>query len=282
MEISIIIPTYNRKDKLEKCLQHIDNLDYDKSDLEVIVVNDVSGDGTKRFLEKESKNKNYLKPINRENKSGIGSARNRALKEAKGKYIFFTDDDCLVPEDWIHQHHKRRKKHNVEVVNGVQYPVKMNWVEAYKTASHFQHYQDTRILKKPNTVDAIKTNNLSLKKEIIEEVGDFNENLERAEDTEIGRRILKAGYKAVTDPTLRVKHLKNDKLKEHIITQYKLGKSLKKVEQIHGKTTNDRITDYYILKAWKKYSEKTPIYLSILFPLIALTSTIARRIGQLK
>lgn len=280
MKISIIIPTYNRKNKLEKCLHYLQKLEYPKQKREIIVVNDVSGDGTKELLERKKKEMQNLKVVNRENKRGIGSARNSGLEKAKGEYIFFTDDDCIVPKDWIQKHFEVREKHNVDVVNGVQYPIDINWVEAYKIASHWKHYQNERLLKKPNSVDSIKTNNLSVKKQILDEVGYFNEEMERAEDTELGRRILKAGYTVVTDPSLRVKHLKNDSVKEYLITQYKLGQSLNILEEIHESVQNDRMEKGYIWKAWGKYIDLAPPYLAWIFPLIALSSTTARRIGQ--
>ncbi len=280
MNASIIVPTYNRKNQLKQCLEHLQQLDYPKEKHEIIIINDISGDGTKELLEQKKEEIPNLKSINREGKNGIGSARNTGLQKAQGEYIFFTDDDCIVPQTWIQQHFEKREEHNVDVVNGVQYPVEMNWIEAYKVASHWQHYQQTRILADPRTIESIKTNNLSLKKEILDDVGYFNEKLERAEDTELGKRILKAGYTAVTDPSLKVEHLRNDSLKEHVVTQYKLGKSLKILEQLHEPIQNNRIQENYIIKAWKQYIDMTPLYQVWIFPILAVMSTLSRRIGQ--
>jgi len=280
--ISIIVPTYSRRNQLEKCLNNLEKLDYPEDKHEIIVVNDISGDGTQELLQQKKEQLPNLKPINRKGKSGIGSARNKALEKATGEYIFFTDDDCLVPKDWIQQHFKRREKHRVEVVNGVQYPQNVNWIEAYKIASHWQHYEEARILKDPNSVDAIKTNNLSLKKEILDDVGYFNEDLARGEDTELGKRIIQNGYTIIKDPSLRVEHLRVDGLLDLLKTQYRLGKSLQILNEIHEPVEIERTTNHnYVIQAWKQYYGYVGPTKFWIFPLIGLISTATRRMSQM-
>ena len=92
--ISVIIPTYNRNEKLLKLLQCLQNQMQDN--VEVIVVDDHSDNELKlEFPE-------WLKYIRLEENSGGASVpRNIGLDNANGKYICFIDSDDLVSDDYI-------------------------------------------------------------------------------------------------------------------------------------------------------------------------------------
>lgn len=94
--ISIIIPVYNGAKTLLNTIKSIENQTY--RDFEVIIVNDGSTDNTRSLFEnfvKTFKPVNDYYFINQENK-GAPAARNRGLKEARGKYLFFCDADAIL------------------------------------------------------------------------------------------------------------------------------------------------------------------------------------------
>ncbi len=94
--ISLIIPVYNKEKYLTKCLTSIEQQDIDKKELEVILVNDGSTDGSRKLCEKFAANKPHISLINKEN-GGVSSARNVGIAAARGKYIAFLDaDDSLT------------------------------------------------------------------------------------------------------------------------------------------------------------------------------------------
>ena len=98
---SIIIPTYNRPDRLANCLKAIAELDYPRDCFEVIVVDD----GSKTPLESvvtSFQNQIQIKLLRQEN-AGPAAARNRGAAEARGKYLAFTDDDCQPTTSWLTQ-----------------------------------------------------------------------------------------------------------------------------------------------------------------------------------
>ncbi|MGL5065620.1 MAG: glycosyltransferase [Microcoleus sp.] len=96
---SIIVPTYDRPQKLAACLDSFAKLKYPSDRFQVIVVND----STKISIESTVspfQSKLNLQLLSQPN-SGPATARNTGAFAAKGKFLVFTDDDCTVAEDWL-------------------------------------------------------------------------------------------------------------------------------------------------------------------------------------
>lgn len=98
MLFSIIIPVYNVEQFLPKCLDSV--LEQSYRDLEIIVVNDGSTDGSGPICDEYAKRDNRFRVIHQRNK-GIGCARNAGLDLVKGEYICFIDSDDWVEKDYI-------------------------------------------------------------------------------------------------------------------------------------------------------------------------------------
>lgn len=94
-KISLIIPVYNAAPFLEEAFESVLSQNFD--DIELVCVNDGSKDNSLEILEDFAKKDSRVKVISQEN-AGCGAARNRALTEAKGDYIYFFDpDDYILP-----------------------------------------------------------------------------------------------------------------------------------------------------------------------------------------
>lgn len=96
---SIVIPTYNRPERLASCLKAIAKLNYPRDLFEVIVVDDGSKtplDSVVKPLQEEIKIK-----LLRQANAGPAAARNRGAAEAQGEFLAFTDDDCQPTADWL-------------------------------------------------------------------------------------------------------------------------------------------------------------------------------------
>jgi len=100
MKLSIVIPAYNVENHIKKTLTSV--LCQTNKQLELIIVNDGSTDGTTNLLEEILSRRNDLdyKIITKEN-GGVSSARNRGLMEAAGDYIMFLDGDDYIAEDLV-------------------------------------------------------------------------------------------------------------------------------------------------------------------------------------
>lgn len=93
--ISVIIPTYNRKEKLVKCIESVLGQSYEK--IEVLVVDDASADGTEELFGNISDMR--LKYLRYETNRGACYARNYGAKRAKGEFLAFQDSDDVWHAD---------------------------------------------------------------------------------------------------------------------------------------------------------------------------------------
>lgn len=93
--VSVIIPCYNVAPWLEACLDSV--LCQSITDVEVICINDGSSDNTLKILQRYHEQDPRVLVVSQKNK-GLSDARNKGLKLAKGKYVYFLDADDLLAD----------------------------------------------------------------------------------------------------------------------------------------------------------------------------------------
>ncbi len=94
--ISVIITVYNSLPYLERCVASVTSQSY--SDLEIILINDGSTDGSGMLCDRLAEKDGRIRVIHTEN-AGVSAARNRGIDEASGKYIAFIDGDDFIYRD---------------------------------------------------------------------------------------------------------------------------------------------------------------------------------------
>lgn len=97
--ISIVIPTFQRPDKLSSCLLALGRTNYPRDFFEVIVVDDGSTEPLEKVVG-PFQNRFPLTLIRQPN-SGPAAARNAGAARARGEFLAFTDDDCEPSPDWL-------------------------------------------------------------------------------------------------------------------------------------------------------------------------------------
>lgn len=111
--ISVIIPVYNVEKFLDKCIQSVVKQSY--INLEIILVNDGSLDGSGGICDKWSKLDSRIKVIHQQN-GGLSKARNTGLDIATGEYIGFVDSDDYICVNMYEHLIELAKKNNSEMV----------------------------------------------------------------------------------------------------------------------------------------------------------------------
>lgn len=192
--ISAIVPAYNLEDCLGRALDSI--LKQGIKDMEVIVVDDLSSDGTWELIKKYEKSDNRIVSIHMNHRSKPSGARNAALDVAKGKYIHFCDGDDAVPSKSYKIMLEVAEKQNADIVTG-------NYMRMYpkerQAIRPFSHYTSRtavdRCFEKSNTT----LWNKLFRRSYMEEHGlRFDESLRYMEDLlfymEFMRCNPRAGY----------------------------------------------------------------------------------------
>src|SRR5690242_9960611 len=96
---SIIVPTYERPEQVAACLKALARLKYPRERFEVIIVDDGSQTAPNAAVEFLQGRLHVTLLLQAH--AGPAAARNAGAMRARGKYLAFTDDDCLPAPDWL-------------------------------------------------------------------------------------------------------------------------------------------------------------------------------------
>jgi glycosyltransferase involved in cell wall biosynthesis len=117
--ISIVIPAYNRADKIEASIKSVQDQTYPH--WEIIVSDDGSKDNTKAVVEKAMVRDHRIQLISREKNAGAQAARNAGIRASKGEWIAFLDSDDQWLPDSLERRLKIAMRENVPVVHSNAY-----------------------------------------------------------------------------------------------------------------------------------------------------------------
>jgi GT2 family glycosyltransferase len=208
-KFSVIIPTHNRKILLRRCLEVVTRQGYPY--YEVIVVDDGSTDGTIEMVKQDFPQVRYIR---QERNRGPAAARNRGIEAATGEIVAFTDDDCIVPSDWLSKLAEGFCKWpDVAGVGGYQEaPGKFIHANTVAYADHLMRLCRWREGAHTeqlggNEVPGLGTNNVAYRRDVLIEVGGFDETFPVAagEDADLKLRIAQREYRLLYIP-LKVSH----------------------------------------------------------------------------
>jgi len=209
--ISVIIATRGRGVQLYRCIRSI--LKNDFADFEILILEQKTApsSGLDRIYHKNTK----VITISLNN-VGKSIALNEGIIRAKGDICAFTDDDCIVSDDWLSRIDNYFARHkNIAGVFGNTYPYQPNKHKSLSCPSVME-LNSYAITDNPYIVVNEKLgmgNNMSIKKSVLINVGPFKKWLGPkgligggGDEGELAYRILKLGYKLAHDPSIRVHH----------------------------------------------------------------------------
>lgn len=97
-KVSVIIPVHNVEEYLKRCIESVLNQTY--KNIEIILIDDGSTDGSSRICDDYSKKDGRVKVHHKKNE-GVSSARNRGIQLAHGEYFTFVDADDFIDADMV-------------------------------------------------------------------------------------------------------------------------------------------------------------------------------------
>ncbi len=198
-EISVIIPTYNRCDLLKRAINSV--IKQTITPKEIIIVDNGSTDQTYQMVSSLFPEINYFI----EKKRGVSAARNKGILESKSKWIAFLDsDDAWKPT-------KLEKQMEYSVFNQDKYRIihtDENWYRNKKFLNQLKKHKKSggNIFKNSLKLCCISPSSVVLKKQIFDDYGLFDENLEVCEDYDMWIRITAKEEVGFLDSPLVLKY----------------------------------------------------------------------------
>jgi glycosyltransferase involved in cell wall biosynthesis len=207
LEVSIIIPCRNEEFFIENCLNSIINQSYPKTKMEILVVDGMSTDKTRKLVRRYIEKYKYIKLINNPKKI-TSSAFNKGIKKSKGKYIVFIGAHAKYPKKYIVRCIKTIKTNKADNVGGILKIKPKKDTLIAKTITYVlssflgsgNSFFKNQNLKKVKEVDTVFGG--CYKREIFDRIGLFNEELKRSQDIELNLRLKKAGGKIMLNPNI--------------------------------------------------------------------------------
>ncbi len=196
MRVSVVVPTYNRPDLLDRCLGALIVQEFDAREYEIIVADDAGSEATRRLVEDWSDRADvsirYEAPTTAH---GPAAARNAGWRAAGGRIIAFTDDDCVPDPGWLAEGVEAIEA-GAEAVSGrVIVPLPERPTDYERDAAGLQRAE-------------FVTANCLVRRDVLETVGGFDERYAAAwrEDSDLQFSLLERGYRVVRAPRAVVVH----------------------------------------------------------------------------
>lgn len=203
--VSVIIPILNEEKYITQCLDSIIESDYDKNDLEVLLVDGGSSDKTIEIIEKYQKKYSFFKLLNN-SKKVAPIAMNIGIKASVGRYIIRLDAHSSYPKDYVTKliyWHKKLDADNVGAVILTDIKHKTNSSNAIRNVLSDKFGVGSSFRSGVEQITEVDTVPFGCyKKEIFDKVGLYDERLVRNQDIELNKRIKKSGGKIYLVPEI--------------------------------------------------------------------------------
>ncbi len=222
-KISVIVPVRNGEPTLDPLLESLMSLDCNRKDVEVVVVDGNSTDGTRDIVRKYP-----VKLVNEEGE-GLNAARNTGIKNSKGEIVAFTDCDCVVPSDWTRKIIENFKDSQVSCVGGSAKGYNGDFISQYADNSIVPLMPFFKKREELGTIRLFLHHpagcNMAFRRKAFDEVGCFDEDIHYGfDDVELVERICRAGYKMVLDPNVFVWHKHRSTFREFLEENFRYGR----------------------------------------------------------
>ena len=206
VSITVIICTYNRAFLLKRALKSLFRQTVPSHHFEILVVDNGSTDDTEFVCNSMREDLPNLKYISTVNNSGLAHARNLGINSAKGKHILFTDDDCIVSNNWVERlNYYLTREH---IVAGSIDSSLSSYLTISENIGIFHAFMSER---KAGCIEFIPGANMGFRLSVLKDLKGFNPNMKRSDDMEIFLRARLKGYNAFFAPDSVVTHSSNRK-----------------------------------------------------------------------
>lgn len=239
IDVSVIMPTYQRRDVLARTLADYDRQTLARERFEVIVADDGSRDGTGELVASMQSRVGYaLRYVGLAGNGGPAAARNRAFRQAGGRILVLVGDDIFPAPDLLAQHLAWHDEQFPDEAAGMLGRIAwsaelectelMRWLEKSGTQFAYGSLAHGQALG----YEFLYTSNVSLKRAFLERTGIvFNEALRFCEDSDWALRLYRAGFAMRYNALARGEHYHPVTLASSLARSEALGASMVKLAE---------------------------------------------------
>ena len=209
-QVSVVVPTYNRRATLQLCLTALSLQTLPAENYEVIVVDDGSTDGTEAFCRARAFPFGELRYLRQEN-AGAGAARRAGVAAARGKYLLFVNDDTVAAGTMLAEHlavHLRNPREKWAILGSFLPTEECNRHALSLWLQRSTFFFPQNALRPGQLCDAafFVTCNLSVARQAVLDAGSFDPVFRVGEDTDLGLRLAAKGYRVKYHPVAQAWH----------------------------------------------------------------------------
>lgn len=187
--VTVYIPTFNRIALLKRAVESVRQQTY--QNLEIIIVDDCSKDGTHEYLEEISKQDSRIRYFIKETNSGACVSRNIAIENAKGEFVTGLDDDDYFTEDRLYTFVENWNENFSVKALFAEIAVKIDDKIIYK--SHRRITGKNKVFAKDLIKNNYVGNQIFTKTKFLKEIGGFDVEFKMWQDLECWYNLIKNG-----------------------------------------------------------------------------------------
>lgn len=199
-KVSILVAARNEEENIKHLLESLEKLQYPKSALQILIGNDASTDRTAQIISDFIKGKSHFELINInlqiEDLKGKANVLAQLAHFANGEYLFFTDADISVPNNWLSNMLQLfESKPNTGVAIGITLVEAQNWFEGCQALEWLFALKMMHSLGEMNIRTTGMGNNMAVSAKAYWEVGGYEKiGFSIVEDYALYKEIVERGY----------------------------------------------------------------------------------------
>ncbi len=253
IELSVIIPVYNDQNGIKITLNSLINQTFPNSKYEIIVVDNNSKDETKEVIKSFSKkHKDLIKVYNEDNIQSSYAARNKGVSNAVGNFFCFIDSDMVVESDYLENIFNHFCEEDVDYIgckvnifsNKMTLSAKYDLINGFPVKSYIVklHFAPTCCL--------------SIRKNVYNKVGGFDNRLESGGDMVFGQLAFALGFSQKYIDDIVINHPARWKYLSLISKTRRISRGIVQLNAYYPLKYNHLVKKYFKIK---RYLPKNPI-----------------------
>ncbi len=279
--ISVIVPAYRAATTLADCLTALSQQSLPPDEL--IVIDDASPDETaviaQQFVTQHSVDAQQFPIIliQMPQNQGAAAARNAGIAQATGDIICCTDADCIPTSDWLANLIRPLADPTIMAAKGIYATQQTSPVARFVQIEYEDKYDFMAAhMRQTGSIDFIDTYAATYRRQVLLDVGGFNEAMTYLEDQELSFRLAAKGHKMVFEPTAIVHHHHSDKVwhyarKKFVIAYWKAATIRRHPEKLRQDSHTPQIMKVQMILSMLFGAS---LVISVLFPLFFVITAV--------